>query len=433
MFDKNRDLRSSYSEEVSNIKIAYFETRDKVFSQLKESGCCEYVNNIANGSVFQIKYLEYLAIKAAYCAYIQNEKFRSESQDYHRETGEYWIDINKKTMNGSFYVDFRNLINEATNHYAQLQETIMPNNVDVHVNGNPLPQEDVERMKSTYDKLIEEANQKAAQIESDAQKKAEVIIADAEEKQKNLIAEGERAKQTLVEEGRVEKQQIINNITEQQYKESIEKRIKDHFAEEQLEERNIRKNLEDKYNSVIDEKNSILDGMNKDVQTFHSTLMLTFDDAFSSLQNIQNDIHNQIDSWQRNLYKCELKDLAMCFMNLNKIVASMDEKVSSHIAFGEEGSHKEIAEELGNCVRNLKILKNNFEASLARNSIKLLIPQEGDSFNPYYHNADNVDPMTELEDSFSGRPIKAVSHAGIVRVLNSGDDVIQRAIVTVEK
>ena len=411
-----------------NVK-KYFDIREKVFEDLKRFGNCLDVDELLTKR--SINCLVYVAIVDAYYAFINRKNLRFEYTDRRGGTGEKWIELSKKeVIVDEIKEDLYTLIQEARNRFESNRYS---DGFGASQKNNLTETKAIENAKREADKIIEDAKNKAKQIEDDARNEAESIISNARARERNLLEAAESQKQLLIDEGYAEKEKIINNISRKEYKDSLEKCIKDHFESEQLEQRKIRERLDGEYDHIIKSKNDMIDGINLGVQGLHSSLMLALDDVLTKLQNVQADIHNEISSWQRSLYKNELSGIAMCFMTLDRIILSMEDKISAHLAFKDEGYHKEVAEELSQSVKNLKILKNNFELSLAKNSIKLLIPKVGDSFNTNYHRADNVDPMTEDEDSFNGKSITAVSDAGLIRILNSSDEIMFKAIVTVEK
>lgn len=457
------------NSDIENIKKRYLKIRNDVYDSLQFYGYCAEVDSINyKNSSSKFEYLAYLAIKDAYNAYINDVSFSQELDKRHSGINKKWVDINSSGINIEVACrEFDELAFRAREHFTNRHNHIHnpeenfpleDDRAGTNAGANETEriaaqiiakaQDDAENIKASAaraaQELINKAEAHAKAIEDACEaRKAKLIeegnihknaLIEEGNAQKNaFIKEGMAQKQALIEEGKAERQSLIKNIAEDNYREGLEKCVKEHFKQEQLEEQVVRETLNNEYDSIVKEKNDMLDGLHEDVQKLHSSVMLSIDDALSDFKNIQNDIHNQINSWQKNLYKNELKGLADCFMNLDKIVMSMENKIANHLSYGEEGGHKEIADELSQCVKNLKILKNNFELGLARNSIKLLIPKVGDTFNSYYHCGINIDPMTESEDVFNGKTITAVNNAGIVRELNSSDDIIQRAFVTVEK
>lgn len=457
------------NSDIENIKKRYLNIRNDVYTSLQSYGYCANVDSIDyDDSSDMFKYLDYLAIKDAYKAYINDVSFSQELDKRHSVINKKWVDINNSEINievacrefnelafrakehftnrhnyipnpeGNFSLEDDRVVtnvgaNEAERIAAQIIAKAKDNAENIKASAARAAQEIINKAEAEAKAIGDAYEARKAKLIEEGNVQKKVLVEEGNAQKNALIKDGMAQKQALIEEGKAEKQSLIENISEDNYREGLEKCVKEHFKQEQLEEQVIRETLNNEYDSIVKEKNDMLDGLHEDVQKLHSSVMLSIDDALSEFKNIQNDIHNYINSWQKNLYKNELKGLADCFMNLDKIVTSMENKIANHLAYGEEGSHKEVADELSQCVKNLKILKNNFELGLAKNSIKLLIPKVGDTFNSYYHCGINIDPMTESEDVFNGKAITAVNNAGIVRELNSSDDVIQRAFVTVEK
>ena len=289
------------------------------------------------------------------------------------------------------------------------------------------------RAEADAAQIIQKAQAFAMTTRSDATAEANHRMMEAHAEKNRLIAEAEAEKKRLIAEAEAEKQRLIENVTDEEFKTALEERINAHFRSEQLEERKIRENLSKDYDTLVQSKNDMLDSLNTGTQKLQSSLMLALTESFEKLQSVQNEINRELTEWQKKLYKNEFGGIAQCFMNLDRIVFSMEQNVAKHLAFGEEGYHKELAEELSKTARNLKILKNNLEQNLARNSIKLLIPQVGESFNSNYHRAENFDPASEDEDDLNGKRITEIREPGLIRELNASDDPISRAIVVVEK
>ncbi len=419
---------------VKEIKKRYLEIRNNVLEQLNDCGYYVTVKNILNAEDMDyIDAIYYSSIRDTYLAYILNDNSANETDEIYGGTGKNLINLHNKTIMISQIRGELSMLDRLAKKRFELNVRTHNDGFNQYQDDNAVALESVRAAEIEAKKIVEEANREAEQIKNDAKYEADSIISDAKIKEKNIVESGKIQSNLFIEEGKAEKQRIIDNISQEEYNSGLKKRVKEHFETAQLEEREVRKKLDSAYNSIVEGKNVMLDSINQGVQELHSSLMREFGNAISSIQNIQSNIHDQLGLWQKNLYKNDLKDIAMCFMTLGRMISSMEEKITTHLARSEQERNEELVDELSQIVKNLKILKNNFESSLAKNSIKLLIPDIGESFNSNYHTAENIDYTTEDDDSLNGKRIIAVHNAGLIKVFNSADDVLFRAVVTVEK
>ncbi len=453
--------------ENNEAKARYCAERSKCYEELQKTGAYQRFNDIVDSSsMCKMPCEEYHAIEDAYNCFIAKKELPPVDDNMHSGTGEKWTD-----MTGYKYIlprhpDHRELIDKARivfeernyampceqvivvrtdsneknlevflgamkEHSAEVQKDMSPE--IVHDRADSKGADAIVAAEAEAERILEHARAEAEKIVSAADEKANAIVSCAQAKQDELIAAGEDRKQALIREGEAERQQLLESVTQEQYREKLEQRIKDNFRKEHADEQSMRIMLDNEYSSLVKEKNDMLDGINNGVQTLHSSFMLSIDVMLDKMRDMQSEMHEQLNTWRRDLYQSELQGLGTGLMNLDKIIVSLENKIAVHLSYIDNGEHAEIADDLGHAVRNLKTFKDNLEKSLARNSIRLLIPKVGDIFDSNYHRAENIDPMNESHDSFDGNRITAVSDAGIVRSFNSGDTVLKPAIVTVEK
>ena len=278
------------SSRIENIKNRYFNIRNEVFVSLNEHGRCVDVDEILNKR--SIDALAYYAIKDAYMAYIKNENyFPPQSDDRHSDTGKKWIDVSETMIKvDHIRPELFSLIRKASDRFVR--NSMYTDGYGTPPGYSAASTSAINDAKQMAERIIAEAKQMAERTIQEAKYEAENIINNAKNREKNLVEAGEGQKRNLIDEGYAEKKRIIENISQKEYRYGFEKCIRDHFKQEQLEERKVRKALEDEYDSLINSKNNMLDSINSGAQTLHSSLMLSFDNALRSIQIIQNDVHN---------------------------------------------------------------------------------------------------------------------------------------------
>ena len=471
-----------FSKGQNSPRESYIMLRNKVQDSLIQQGCFPGLTVYLEEATIQ--YVNYCALIDTYTDYIFDRKFFTPNKEFYKEDAR-WSNLEKNISLTSNEKEFFEILELAArmsfidkNRRSQNASTPRNSNCSLLSQKNNITREhasptrefsdlDLQRiawqlsegeqrdikkredeaiafsmeeanrikMEAYIEKnrLIAEAKTEKQRLLAEAEAEKQRLLAEAKAEKQRLLAEAETEKQQLLAKAECEKKRLIENISNEEIKTVMEKRINAHFHNEQLEERKLRENLNKEYNSLIQSKNDMLDSLNTGTQKLQSSLMLALTESFDKLQSVQNEINRELTEWQKRLYKNELGGIAQCFMNLDRIISAMEHNITKHLAFGEEGYHKEIAEELSKNTRNLKILKNNLEQSLAKNSIKLLIPQIGESFNSNYHRAENFDPTFEDEDDLNGKRITEVREPGLIRELNISDDPLFRAIVVIEK
>ena len=282
-----------------------------------------------------------------------------------------------------------------------------------------------------------EANQEAAATRAWAEREKERILRQAQEAQEAILQNARAQAAQILEnarrQGEEEKQLVLETLAEEQLQQIVATRLQGYFSDGSAAEAQARQRLNAAYSSMAQEHSDLIREVDAGAQYLQTSVITSMSDALRKMQQSQEQMLQELDTWRRQLYKTQYRDLAVCFTNLDKLIGSIEKRLVKELACGNEGYHPELAQELQSYSKNLKIFRSNFESCLAKLGIRAYYPAPGTLFNSHLHTLADLDPMTEEDASFNDKPITACVKPGLLRVTQSGEEPLLSALVLAER
>lgn len=311
------------------------------------------------------------------------------------------------------------------------------------------------RVLNESEKIISDAKAKADEILKDAENKAHEISlnitkSSAEASSLNIRIETlkeelKRLQATKDEIDNKEKQvsEIYREASEH-YKKTLERAEaeKQRIICEAIEsQERARLKLLDEIRSsgtreevdlLIESRNKTVESMNSSVKDLSHDVINKIREAIFEIQSIQGNVHEEINKWQKSLYKNDYDGVAFSYKTLSKIIETFEKYYLDYFSNGKTVDCEEFAHKLSGHLNSLKTFQQNYEKNLGRAGIRVVYPY-GEGFNSMEHYPANIDRDIEDEDEYTGHRIIEVIEPGIIKDLGTSNIVISKALVNIEK
>ena len=261
----------------------------------------------------------------------------------------------------------------------------------------------IDAVKEERNKIINNAERKAAQIIEQAR-------TEAEEMKRAAKAEVQQKRESLCEEE--EKMRArMGEYWENQQKQDREKLNAEmaRLSEDYLKET---KRMEQIHDQMCDDTNKLQVSWN-----------IVMDNVLSTIQETKTDFYSYLQKWKTSLYPVEVERLARCYVDLYRII-NVDRLLGEELL--GENSSEETLNGLQKLKNTLSFFLNQYQMALHGLDLYVYSPKEGESFDDYFHTlAENIDGTEK-------RIVECITPGIMKKAQNENDDdVVIRAVVRV--
>ena len=289
--------------------------------------------------------------------------------------------------------------------------------------------------RAEAEKILENARAEAARFLANAaseKSQADMVVAAAQEElldarqqaeriREEARAEAERIRRELLEnaqeEARAEAEQMLQRMVGDQLNDYLAQQRRQWEAEQPriLE---AREHMAQQTALLKEQACSFSNNASVD-------LMQVMEETMEQLRTVKSTFSTQLQQWKSDMYRCEYSAIIGCFNSL----MVLERRFERDVAAEADMTAEEQLTKLQQHSVSLTGLRNRMERALNTMGLSLFMPQPGERFDACYHTLDG----DEEDEQYTDRQIAACTSPGIMRKVNSEEDVVmQRAVVTLQ-
>lgn len=275
------------------------------------------------------------------------------------------------------------------------------------------------RENESKDRTEMERQQILATARAQAEEIRKAAHKDAAEMKTAVQQELQAYRETQTAEIREEAMRRAEEEARAKSQDMIRRNLQDYMRSRQTASQEHCQQLEELSTQITGENAKVREDLCAGTNRMQADMTRMMEETVARMNDMKNQLHKDLRSWQESLYKNEAGQLLNCYNNLQILLERFRREAAQEQLAGSapEGEQTMLQ---AHCV-SLEKFSNRMERALNALGMRVFWPKAGDAFDSYYHalDDDEVD-----EEQCIGMEIASCSRPGILRTVNSNDEVV---------